>query len=128
MRITCPLCGTRDRREFYYYGAADFLNRPADGAGDAAWDNYLHLRDNPAGETRDLWYHETGCAAWIEVTRNTVTHEILRTRLVADRGASGGDILPKKKPQRAAKAEPAPPPEAPAPKPRAPRKPKGGAA
>lgn len=84
MRLTCPLCGTRDRREFYYYGAADYLNRPEPGAGDAAWDDYLHLRDNLAGVTRDLWYHELGCSAWILVERNTVTHEVLGTALVAD--------------------------------------------
>ena len=87
MRITCPLCGSRDRREFTYYGASDYLDRPAEDAPSEAWDDYLHLRDNPAGETRDLWYHELGCSAWIEVTRNTVTHAILATRLVAERGS-----------------------------------------
>ncbi len=29
MRLPCPCCGLRDRREFTYYGAADFLARPA---------------------------------------------------------------------------------------------------
>ncbi|MDP4032072.1 MAG: sarcosine oxidase subunit delta [Pseudorhodobacter sp.] len=83
MRITCPLCGPRDRREFTYYGAEDYLNRPTTDAPDA-WDDYLHLRDNPAGVTRDLWYHEVGCAAWLLVTRNTISHEVLATELVAD--------------------------------------------
>ena len=83
MRITCPLCGPRDRREFYYYGSDDYLNRPG-GDDPVAWDNYLHLRDNPAGITRDLWYHETGCAQWLRLTRNTVTHEILTAELVVD--------------------------------------------
>ena len=85
MRLTCPLCGERDRREFYYYGAEDFLQRPVEGAGLVEWDNYLHLRDNPAGVTRDLWYHEAGCAQWLVVTRNTVTHEITAVELVAER-------------------------------------------
>ncbi|MBA3908873.1 MAG: sarcosine oxidase subunit delta [Rhodobacter sp.] len=85
MRLMCPLCGERDRREFYYYGAEDFLNRPAADAEPGAWDNYLHLRDNPAGVTKDLWYHEMGCAQWLVVTRNTVTHEIIATELVAER-------------------------------------------
>jgi sarcosine oxidase subunit delta len=87
MRITCPLCGPRDKREFYYYGAEDYLNRPAPDAAAEAWDTYLHLRDNPAGITRDLWYHETGCASWLLVTRNTVTHEIRDVALVAGRTA-----------------------------------------
>jgi methylglutamate dehydrogenase subunit B len=85
MRLTCPLCGNRDRREFYYYGAEDFLHRPVEDGPGAAWDNYLHLRDNPAGVTKDLWYHEAGCAQWLLVTRNTVTHEVLGAELVADR-------------------------------------------
>ena len=51
MRIPCPLCGPRDRREFTYYGAEDYLHRPAPDAAPEAWDAYLHLRDNPAGIT-----------------------------------------------------------------------------
>ncbi|MBW4707750.1 sarcosine oxidase subunit delta [Roseobacter sp. YSTF-M11] len=81
MRLTCPLCGERDRREFYYQGDAVSLNRPSPEAGVDAWDDYVHLRDNPAGETRDMWQHEGGCGAWIVVTRNTVTHEVLGTAL-----------------------------------------------
>ena len=83
MRLTCPHCGPRDRREFYYYGAADYLHRPAADAAPSAWDDYLHNRDNPAGVTQDLWYHEHGCTAWLRVTRNTVTHEILSVDAIA---------------------------------------------
>jgi len=39
MRIPCPLCGSRDRREFYYYGTDDYLNRPEAGSDVAAWDD-----------------------------------------------------------------------------------------
>jgi heterotetrameric sarcosine oxidase delta subunit len=85
MRLKCPLCGDRDRREFYYYGAEDYLHRPAPNAEPEAWDNYLHLRDNVAGVVKDLWYHEAGCSQWLLVTRNTVTHEIASVELVAER-------------------------------------------
>ena len=85
MRIPCPLCGSRDRREFYYYGSEDYLNRPTDQGTFEELDNHLFLRDNPAGITRDLWYHETGCTSWLIVTRNTITHEVLGSELVADR-------------------------------------------
>ncbi len=85
MRLSCPLCGPRDRREFYYYGSEDYLNRPAPDASEAAWDDHLHLRANLAGVIRDLWYHEGGCASWLLVTRNTITHEITGVVLVADR-------------------------------------------
>lgn len=84
MRIICPNCGERDRREFYYAGDAVALRRPAADADGAAWDDYIHNRDNPAGVTQDLWYHETGCSAWVVVTRNTVSHEVLKTRLASD--------------------------------------------
>ena len=77
MRVTCPLCGERDRREFYYQGEAVALQRPAPDAGDDAWQDYLHLRENLTGERRDLWHHEAGCGAWLVVTRNTSTHAIL---------------------------------------------------
>ena len=77
MRITCPYCGERDRREFYYRGAAVDLDRPAPDAGEAAWDDFVDQRENPAGPTRELWYHEGGCGTWIVVTRNTVTHEMI---------------------------------------------------
>ncbi|MCO4843150.1 MAG: sarcosine oxidase subunit delta [Yoonia sp.] len=76
MRIECPVCGARDLREFYYKGDAVALNRPDRDAGIDAWDNYVHLRDNPAGQTRDLWHHEAGCGAWLVVTRDTTTHLI----------------------------------------------------
>ena len=82
MRIPCPHCGTRDRREFYYYGAEDYLHRPAPDAPAEAWDSYLHLRDNPAGETRDLWYHEP-CGTWLIVTRDTVSHAVHGSEEVA---------------------------------------------
>lgn len=82
MRLPCPICGERDRREFYYKGDAVMLDRPARDAGGDVWDDYLHNRDNPAGETRDLWHHEAGCGAWIEVSRNTVTHVISGAKLV----------------------------------------------
>ncbi len=85
MRLTCPLCGERDLREFTCYGASAYADRPPEGAGIEAWDDYLHLRDNPAGETTDLWYHELGCSAWIEVARNTLTHEIGATQLLTGR-------------------------------------------
>lgn len=84
MRLICPVCGERDRREFYYQGAAVAMRRPAPDAGAEAWDNYVHLRENPAGETRDMWQHDGGCGAWLVVTRNTVTHEISDVELASD--------------------------------------------
>jgi len=87
MRINCPICGPRDQREFYYLGHKTYLHRPPEGAAPEAWDAYLHLRDNRAGVTRELWFHEMGCAAWIVVERNTLTHEMRASVLAADLAA-----------------------------------------
>ncbi|MEM9523522.1 MAG: sarcosine oxidase subunit delta [Pseudomonadota bacterium] len=84
MRIKCPICGERDLREFSYSGAAVYLDRPAADAPTEDWDAYLHLRDNPAGLTADLWYHGMGCSAWLVVERDTTTHDILSVRLASD--------------------------------------------
>lgn len=90
MRIECPICGTRDRREFYYQGAAVALDRPDPDAGAEAWDDYVHLRENPAGWHAELWQHEAGCGAWVVVRRNLTTHEVGRVTLATDaRGAAG---------------------------------------
>jgi len=84
VRITCPICGARDSREFSYRGAALALDRPGPDAGEEPWAEYVHLRENPAGALRELWYHEGGCSAWIVVTRNTVTHEVQGAELAAE--------------------------------------------
>ncbi len=73
MRIPCPHCGPRDSREFVYRGAA--LERPEGAGWSDAWDDYLHLRDNPAGRTEEFWYHAP-CGSWARVWRDTVTHRL----------------------------------------------------
>ena len=80
MRIKCPICGERDRREFYYYGEDDYLDRPPEGDIDAMH-RYLHIRQNTPGIRKDLWHHEAGCSSWLVVERNTTTHEILGVEL-----------------------------------------------
>ncbi|MCZ4353325.1 sarcosine oxidase subunit delta [Roseovarius aestuarii] len=89
MRIKCPNCGERDRREFTYLGDAVLLARPKADADMDAWDDYIHNRDNPEGTTRDLWYHESGCAAWLVVTRDTRTHAVLDVALASDMAGAG---------------------------------------
>ncbi|MEM9754835.1 MAG: sarcosine oxidase subunit delta [Pseudomonadota bacterium] len=79
MLIPCPLCGLRDAREFTPKGHARFLTRP-EGDWSETWHDYLHLRDNPAGETEELWYHGA-CGTWLIVSRNTVTHTVNSARL-----------------------------------------------
>ncbi|MGE0698949.1 MAG: sarcosine oxidase subunit delta [Hyphomicrobiaceae bacterium] len=95
MRIPCCHCGERGHEEFAYLGDAT-LRRPSDAPGgpDAArWHDYVYQRDNPSGPHRELWQHTGGCRAWLVVTRDTRTHEVIEVRparavALADGGAA----------------------------------------
>ena len=86
MRIPCPYCGSRDSAEFSYSGDAT-LTRPASGDSGAMYD-YVYLRDNPVGVHSEYWYHAAGCHAWLKVTRNVSTHEVIDAVLAHDEAAS----------------------------------------
>ena len=75
--ILCPYCGPRDETEFRYGGQAH-LAYPADPAAlsDAAWADYLFMRDNPRGDWSERWMHASGCRRWFNVVRSTATNEI----------------------------------------------------
>jgi sarcosine oxidase subunit delta len=86
MIINHPLLGPRDAQEFTYLGDASLIDRPDGQAEDAAhaFYEYQYLRDNPAGDHRELWFHEQGDRSWLVVTRNTLTHEITKVELARD--------------------------------------------
>jgi heterotetrameric sarcosine oxidase delta subunit len=98
MRIACPFCGERDAQEFAYLGDARLQDRPQtpagaplDEAAQEAWHDYVYLRQNPAGEHDELWYHASGCRQWLTVTRHMRSHEITTvkaTRPANQRGAA----------------------------------------
>ena len=58
--ITCPHCGVRPKEEFTIRGDASPV-RPAPEAKFAAWDAYVHLRDNVRGVMAEHWQHSGGC-------------------------------------------------------------------
>lgn len=90
LRIHCPYCGVRDHTEFSYGGDAGVQRPAADNPDPAAWAGYVYARDNPRGPHRELWQHSGGCRVWLEVQRDTVSHEILAVALAAGGSASGG--------------------------------------
>jgi len=107
MIINHPLLGPRDAAEFVYLGDAALINRPdanlhsdetlVERAGENrpsdvanAFHDYQFLRDNIAGETQELWYHEQGDRSWLVVTRNTLTHDIINVELARDVARSRG--------------------------------------
>jgi len=85
MIINHPLLGPRDSAEFVYKGDASLIDRPNGmTASPDEMHDYAYLRDNIAGEMRELWYHEQGDRAWLVVTRNTLTHEISAVEMARD--------------------------------------------
>jgi sarcosine oxidase subunit delta len=89
--INHPLLGPRDASEFVYLGDASLLNRPSHSDQDAVdrFYEYLYLRDNVAGEMKELWYHEQGDQSWLVVTRNTLTHAITKVELAQNLATHG---------------------------------------
>ena len=86
MIINHPYLGPRDACEFTYKGDASLLRRPErkNPPDQDEFHDYLYLRNNPAGEHSELWYHEYGDRSWLILTRNTETHEILKVETVVD--------------------------------------------
>ncbi len=98
MRIPCSHCGERGLEEFVYLGDATVRRPPVPAAMpdaaapatavEAAFSDYVYLRDNPSGPHRELWQHTGGCRAWLVVTRDTRTHEILAVAPARDVAAA----------------------------------------
>lgn len=84
MRLTCPFCGDRDVGEFSCFGEHPG-DRPDPAHTDAQklFTDYVYLRNNPAGPSKELWYHGQGCRQWLQIVRDTKTHEFISVELVA---------------------------------------------
>lgn len=85
--ICCPYCKEhREEEEFHPRGQAH-LARPVDpdNCSDEEWGNYLFFRDNPRGVHHELWVHSAGCRKFFNITRNTVTYEILETYPIGEK-------------------------------------------
>jgi sarcosine oxidase subunit delta len=93
MIINHPILGPRDASEFTYLGDVSLLDRPDWKCANAPeeFHDYMYLRDNPAGDHRELWYHELGDRSWLVVTRNTLTHDISKVQLASDVASTRGN-------------------------------------
>ena len=80
LQINCPWCGARSEDEFIF-AVEGGITRPQDPAitTDKEWADYLFNLNNIKGLHYELWQHRFGCRQWLQVARNTVTHEILGT-------------------------------------------------
>jgi sarcosine oxidase subunit delta len=86
MIINHPILGPRDAAEFVCLGDACMIDRP-DWQAENAMEQFIeygYLRDNPAGQHKELWYHEQGDRSWLVLTRNTLTHEITKVEMARD--------------------------------------------
>lgn len=80
MRITCPYCSDRDRREFTVLGESDLVRPDGMDADPHAMFEYVYLRRNVAGLHREYWYHGASCHAWLVVERDTRTHLVANVK------------------------------------------------
>jgi len=87
LHIYCPhCCEKREEEEFSYAGEAH-IQRPLDPAAlsDEEWGDYLFFRKNPRGLHHEMWNHSAGCRRYFNVTRNTVSYEILESYFTGDK-------------------------------------------
>jgi sarcosine oxidase subunit delta len=90
LSIACPWCGPRDETEFKFGVEAGATRPDPETADDRAWANYLFSRENRRGQARELWCHSGGCGQWFLVERDTVTHEIAGTSVLAGHPSAEG--------------------------------------
>jgi sarcosine oxidase subunit delta len=83
--LDCPNCGPRNSQEFRYGG--EYKPRPKAPLEtiDAAWNDYIYMRDNKAGIQKEWWYHRAGCGYWFLAERHTKSNKILKTFLWPDK-------------------------------------------
>ncbi len=81
LQVHCPYCGeSREEEEFSYSGEAHIARPEApDAVSEQDWGSYLFFRKNPRGLHHEMWNHTAGCRRYFNVTRNTITYEILET-------------------------------------------------
>jgi len=74
------------RRGRVHYGGEAHIARPADPdtLDDAAWADYLFMRNNPKGPLAERWVHSAGCRRWFNLLRDTATHRILAVYRIGD--------------------------------------------
>jgi sarcosine oxidase subunit delta len=78
--LKCPNCGERNVTEFRFGG--ETKRRPANPESpeaDAAWADYLHLKENVCGVQTEWWYHRAGCGLWFLAERHTKTQAVEKT-------------------------------------------------
>lgn len=90
MLIPCPHCGDRDLSEYSYLGDATMKRPISDNTQVEEWQKFVYNRLNPRGSHQEHWQHSGGCRLIVEVTRDTLTHEILLAKAAGPHNAGSG--------------------------------------
>ena len=77
--LTCPVCGVTAEETEFHGGGEAHLTRYGPGSDDAAFENYLFMRENPRGVHFERWRHAYGCGKWFHAARDTTTLEVFGT-------------------------------------------------
>lgn len=75
-RLDCPFCGPRELEEFH------FLKTRAEP--DATPFGDVYQRINRVDASSEHWQHVSGCRAWLLVTRNPSTGEVLDVKRLSE--------------------------------------------
>ncbi|MFP3366695.1 sarcosine oxidase subunit delta, partial [Pseudoalteromonas sp. SIMBA_148] len=65
--------------------------KPPEACSDAEWGDYLFFRNHPRGVHHELWIHAVGCRKYFNITRHTVTYEILETYRMGEQATITGE-------------------------------------
>ena len=74
--LTCPVCGVTAEETEFHGGGEAHLTRFGPGSDDAAFENYLFMRENPRGVHFERWRHAYGCGKWFHAARDTTALEV----------------------------------------------------
>ena len=75
-QLACPFCGPRELDEFLFRKTL-----PEPGASPFA---DVYQRTNRAEISAEHWQHVRGCRAWLAVTRNPTSGQVLEVKCLGD--------------------------------------------
>ncbi|MGB0507129.1 MAG: sarcosine oxidase subunit delta [Pikeienuella sp.] len=79
LQLKCPHCGVTAEETEFAAGGEAHITRFGPGSEDAAFEDYLFYRKNPAGVHFERWRHVYGCGKWFHAARCTATLEVFGT-------------------------------------------------
>ena len=81
LQLTCPNCGADCEETELAPGGEAHLRRFGPGSADAEFAAYLFERKNHRGVHFERWRHAYGCGSFLEVVRDTITHQISSVKI-----------------------------------------------